>query len=180
MARVLGYVRCLAGAPSSFGAMDVLSTLLQLSGDRTNMPSHSLVALRNAIVIIITVYFVSSLAVTVALGQALHPIIVFSIVGLNLNFTRSRYVLVALLLTDRRRPTSPLLRACPFTLDMVSTLRSRYISTRRTTAVITYRVVRVLHHVRNLDLVIAAVRVYNRIELSLALHYHILLRSVRR
>jgi hypothetical protein len=65
-------------------------------------------------------------------------------------------------------------------LDMVGTLRSRYIPTRRTTAVITYRVVRVLHHVRNLYLVIAAVRVHNRIELSLALHHHILLRSVRR
>ena len=68
MARVLGNVRCLAGAPSSFGAMDVLSTLLQLSGDGTDMPSHSLIALRNAIVIIITFYLVSSLAVAVALG----------------------------------------------------------------------------------------------------------------
>jgi hypothetical protein len=118
VARILSYIRSLTGATSSFRPvrMHVLCTLLQLSSYRSNGAAHSLEV---SIIIIVAVYVFSSLATTAA-SQPLHTIVIFSIVRLDLNFRRSsRYVLVALLLGDGGRASSPLLRASSFALHMV-------------------------------------------------------------
>jgi hypothetical protein len=102
--------------------MHVLSTLLQLPSYRSNRATYSLKALDTSIIIIIIVaidiFF--SLATTTSC-QSLHPIVIFSVVRLDLNFRwSSRYVLVSLLLRDGRiRTSSPLLRTCSFALHVV-------------------------------------------------------------
>ena len=100
--------------------MHVLSTLLQLPSYRSNRATYSLKALDTSIIIIVAIDIFFSLATTTSC-QSLHPIVIFSVVRLDLIFRwSSRYVLVSLFLRDGRvRTSSPLLRTCSFALHVV-------------------------------------------------------------